>query len=145
MAPDFSRDTVSAAVYVYCRDPGGGESLEILEKGCMLVVIEPKGHSSSSTIPINTISATLGALLDASVEIVKTETNLLLQIASIVKQFDPDILVSWDTQGEGIGYLVEHGGAAISTPSLTPIDMARLLGKTPRLIVPDIAAKMQQT
>jgi hypothetical protein len=139
MVPDFSRDAVFAVVYVYCRDPGGGESLEILEKGCVLVVIEPKGHSSSSTIPINTISATLGASLDASVEIVKTETNLLLRIASIVKRFDPDILVSWDTQGEGIGFLVERG-VAISTPSSTPIDMARLLGRTPRLIVPDIAA-----
>lgn len=138
MVPDSSRDAVFAVVYVYCRDPGGGESLSILEKGCVLVMIEAKGHSSS-TIPINTINATLGASLDASVEIVKTEANLLLRIASIVKQADPDVLVSWDTQGEGIGYLVERG-VAISTPSSTRIDMARLLGRTPRLIVPDVVA-----
>jgi DNA polymerase elongation subunit (family B) len=135
MVPDSSRDAVFAVVYVYCRDPGGGESLENVEKGCVLVMIEAKGHSSS-TIPIN---ATLGASLDASVEIVKTEANLLLRIASIVKQADPDVLVSWDTQGEGIGYLVERG-VAISTPSSTRIDMARLLGRTPRLIVPDVVA-----
>jgi len=140
MVPVFSRDAVFAVVYVYCRDPGGGESLEILEKGCVLVVIEPKGHSSSSTPTINTFNARLGASLDASVEIVKTETNLLLRIASIVKQKDPDVLVSWDTQGEGIGFLVERG-VAISTPSSTPIDMARLLGRTPKLVVPDVAAK----
>jgi hypothetical protein len=140
MVPDFSRDAVFAVVYVYCRDPGGGESLEILEKGCVLVVIEPKGHSSSSTATINTFNARLGASLDASLEIVKTETNLLLRIASIVKQKDPDVLVSWDTQGEGIGFLIERG-VAISTPSSTPIDMARLLGRTPRLIVPDVGAK----
>ena len=140
MVPDFSRDAVFAVVYVYCRDPGGGESLEILEKGCVLVVIEPKGHSSSSTTTINTFNARLGASLDASLEIVKTETNLLLRIASIVKQKDPDVLVSWDTQGEGIGFLIERG-VAISTPSSTPIDMARLLGRTPRLIVPDVGAK----
>jgi hypothetical protein len=137
MVPDFSRDAVFAVVYVYCRDPGGGESLEIIEKGCVLVMIEPKGHSSSSNIPINIINSTLGASLDASVEIVKTETNLLLRIASLVKQKDPDVLVSWDTQGEGIGYLVERC-VFISTQSSTRIDMARLLGRAPKIIVPEV-------
>lgn len=50
--------------------------------------------------------------------------------------------MSWDTQGLGIGYLVERGVAlgksvegsdgATSSPNKKKIDIARLLGRTPK-------------
>jgi hypothetical protein len=105
MVPDSSRDAVFAVVYVYCRDPGGGERLEILDKACVLVTIEPKGSLPSSALPTTITRAMMGVSSDTSVEVVKAEANLLLRLASIVKQKDPDVLVSWDTQGGGLGYL----------------------------------------
>jgi len=140
MVPDSSRDAVFAVVYAYCRDPGGGESLEILDKGCVLVTIEPKGSLPCSALLINNTRAMMGVSSDTSVEVVKAEANLLLRVASIVKQKDPDVLVSWDTQGGGLGYLVERG-VALSTPSSNKIDMARLLGRTPRVIASDVTAR----
>ena len=141
MVPDSSRDAVFAVVYVYGRDPGGGESIEILEKGCVLVTIEPKGQSANSgSVPNNVSKATMGVSSDVRVERVHSEISLLLRVASIVQLKDPDAIVSWDTQGGGIGYMIERGialgkpldGNNGVNPSSTQIDLARLLGRTPR-------------
>ncbi len=135
MVPDSSRDAVFAVAYVFGSDRGGGESLEILEKGCVLVTTDLKCHSSS------VINGMMGLSSDVTVERVNSERSLLLRIASIVKQKDPDALVSWDTQGGGIGFLVERGvaiGRSIDgSKNATQIDMARLLGRTPRVVVHD--------
>ncbi|EED88820.1 DNA polymerase, partial [Thalassiosira pseudonana CCMP1335] len=76
------------------------------------------------------------------IEKVSSEEGLLRRIASIVHNLDPDVLISWDTQGSGIGYLVERGVAlgkpiddsngAGSLSSKCKIDMSRLLGRTPK-------------
>lgn len=121
-----------AVVYVFARDPGGGENIEVLERGSVLVSIGSQDHNSSnlSSVPPGII-----------VEHVKSERGLLLRIASIVKMKDPDILLSWDTQGNGIGYLVERGmalGKSVershgeSSASQGGIDIARLLGRIPK-------------
>ena len=145
MVPDSSRDAVFAAVYIYGRDPGGGESLEILQRGCVLVTIEAKGRAASSGISTNRSKATIGISSDITVERVKSERSLLLRIASIVQLKDPDCIISWDTLGSGIGYLVERGAVIGTTIDGTgnktsQIDMARLLGRTPRATSSDSTA-----
>ena len=149
MVPDSSRDAVFAVVYVYGRDPGGGESIQILEKGCVLVTIQSKSRDS---VPINT-KAALGISSDVRVERVNSERSLLLRIASIVQLKDPDSLISWDTQSAGLGYLVERGIAlgkpldgsnGVNSSSTTQIDLARLLGRTPRAFIPDESTKTTQ-
>jgi hypothetical protein len=53
---------------------------------------------------------------------------------------DPDILVSWDTHGSGIGYLIKRGIALKSVTAYgregeaksTAVDMVMLLGRTPK-------------
>ena len=73
-------------------------------------------------------------------ELVRSERHLLLRVASIVKWKDPDALVSWDTQGGGIGYLIERGAAlggghaecedtTKSSRKRNSIDMVKLLGR----------------
>jgi len=152
MVPDSSRDAVFAVVYVYGRDPGGGESIEILEKGCVLVTIQSKSRDSVPTN--NTTKATLGISSDVRVERVNSERSLLLRIASIVQLKDPDSLISWETQGAGLGYLVERGIAlgkpldgsnGVNFSTTTQIDLARLLGRTPRAFISDESTKTTQT
>ncbi|KAL7553101.1 hypothetical protein ACHAWF_016353, partial [Thalassiosira exigua] len=140
MVPDSSRDAVFAVVYIYGRDPGGGESIEILEKGCVLVSVESKVHLQSNAAPASHSKAFMGLSSDVTVERAKTERTLLQRVASILQNKDPDVLVSWDTQGAGVGYLVERGiaiGKPVDSnndaaPSSGKIDLARLMGRTPR-------------
>lgn len=122
--PDSSRDAVYAVVYLFARDPGGGENIEVLERGSVLVLI---GSNQCG----------LG-MSNVNIEYVTSERSLLLRVASIVKMKDPDILLSWDTQGGGIGYLVERGVALgkstdgskkTSSTDESEIDMVRLLGR----------------
>ena len=122
--PDSSRDAVYAVVYLFCRDPGGGENIEVLERGSVLVLIG-SNHCGLGMSNVN-------------IEYVTSERSLLLRVASIVKMKDPDILLSWDTQGGGIGYLVERGVAVgkstdgskeTSSTCESEIDMVRLLGR----------------
>jgi DNA polymerase elongation subunit (family B) len=87
--------------------------------------------------------ATLGIAAPLTVESVKDEKSLLLRLASIVRMKDPDMLLSWDTQGAGLGYLIERGvilgndgKAGVSSnvevsSEITGVDMVRLLGRTP--------------
>jgi hypothetical protein len=148
MTPDSSKDKVFAIVYIYGRDPSGGELLQILERGCLFVPLETESASRAiqiahirSSIP----RATMGVSGKLSVECLKDEKSMLLRLASIVRMKDPDMLMSWDTQGSGLGYLIERGIAMAkdgrhhddttsvgeSGKSSLGLDMARLLGRLP--------------
>jgi hypothetical protein len=148
MTPDSSKDKVFAIVYIYGRDPSGGELLQILERGCLFVPLETESANRAvqiahirSSIP----RATMGVSGKLSVECLNDEKSMLLRLASIVRMKDPDMLMSWDTQGSGLGYLIERGIAMAkdgrhhddtssvceSGTSSLGLDMARLLGRLP--------------
>jgi hypothetical protein len=61
----------------------------------------------------------------------------LLRLAGLVRTKDPDMLLSWDTQGAGLGYIVERGANLGSDTSdsnasgQSKLDMAKLLGRLP--------------
>lgn len=84
---------------------------------------------------------TMGVASDLTVESVRDEKQLLLRLSSLVRWKDPDMLVSWDPQGSGLGYLVERGavlGKSVDSTRNSPekkppqeIDMVRLLGRLP--------------
>jgi hypothetical protein len=145
MTPDPDRDTIFAVAYAFARDPGGGEALEILERGCLYVPLEAESGGGlcdtqvKSSLPRNI----LGVTSPLTVASVRDEKQMLLRLASIVRWKDPDILLSWDTQGSGVGYIVERGAKlkceagpvapenGTSTRS-EKLDMARLLGRLPK-------------
>lgn len=153
MAPNSDRDKVSAVVYVFGKDPGGGEALEIIERGCIFVPIgkEIELAGAKADRPFESLAASvrrsmpkavLGVSAPLSIESVRDERQLLLRIASIIRLKDPEILCSWDTQGLGTGYLIERGiaigkekgtGADPTSGSSNPmeLDLARLFGRTP--------------
>ena len=153
MTPDSDRDKVYAISYIFARDPGGGESSDIIERGCLFVPLERELQQADSAAAggFPSLSArlcgavrsgmprdSLGQFAPLSVECLRDERSLLLRLASIVRWKDPDMLLSWDTQGAGIGYLVERGCALgkkdnnrVEGPVNAEIDMARLLGRTP--------------
>ena len=151
MRPNSEKDKVSAAVYVYARDPGGGETMQFLEKGCVFVPHEAelRGRTFDSSVASNLSKrieaslprATMGVSSEVTVEAVRDEKQLMLRLASIVRWKDPDMLLSWDTQGSGLGYLIERGciiGKSVDTSTNSPskktsteVDMARLLGRIP--------------
>jgi hypothetical protein len=154
MTPDSERDKVIAVVYIFARDPGGGEALEILERGCLFVPLErelsrAQEDKAKATVLFDDLSnavrtsmprTTMGIASPFSAECVRDERQLLLRMSSIVRLKDPDMLLSWDTQGAGLGYLIERG-AALGKPgtdrnfdsnaNAPEIDMARLLGRVP--------------
>ena len=156
MTPDSSRDKVSAVMYVFGRDPGGGENLETIERGCIFVPVSREVEVSSQSNVLGDLAAgvrrgmphqVLGVSAPLSVECVRDERQLLLRLASIVRWKDPDMLLSWDTQGSGLGYLIERGvalgkdessvhdsevGNGTATSVSGELDLARLLSRTPR-------------
>jgi hypothetical protein len=87
--------------------------------------------------------STMGISAPLLVECVNDEKNLLLRLASMVRIRDPDMIISWDTQGAGLGYLIERGVALgdggrssemateADSDRGSPVDMVRLLGRTP--------------
>ena len=151
MRPHAEKDKVSAVTYVYAKDPGGGEAMQFLEKGCVFVPAETELRGApfektvasqlSKRIEASLPRATMGVHSDMTVEAVRDEKQLMLRFASIVRWKDPDMLLSWDSQGSGLGYLIERGcilgtsvNASTNSPSKTTstdIDMARLLGRFP--------------
>jgi len=146
MTPDSDRDRILSAVCVFGRDPGGGESFEFFERICIFVPLEREERAAADEnqsidrfagcIRRSMPPVTLGVSTPLSVECVKDERQLLLRLASIVRLKDPDMLLSWDTQGSGIGYLIERGVAlgknsAGGDGNGKELDMARLLGRTP--------------
>jgi DNA polymerase elongation subunit (family B) len=146
MAPDSNKDKICTVVFVYGIDPGGGESLDVLSRGCIFVPFETENldrNTQNRMIRSSMPGATLGIAAPLTVESVKDEKSLLLRLASIVRMKDPDMLLSWDTQGAGLGYLIERGvilgndgKAGVSSnvevsSEITGVDMVRLLGRTP--------------
>ena len=145
MRPDPSRDKVAACVYLYARDPGGGEAIEILERGVLFTPVEAEIVGNASEDINRFVRKSLGISIDrAKVEMLRSERQLLLRLASIVKYKDPDALMSWDTQGGGLGYLIERGVAIAKGPATSnngdsiennapkrgkEIDMVKLLGR----------------
>jgi hypothetical protein len=148
MIPNSERDMVFAVVYVFARDPGGGETLQILERGCIFVPVERElsgvgpdqkretlqrfADSIKSAMP----SHTMGKAAPLSVECVEDERKLLLRLSSKVVSKNPDMLLSWDPQGSGLGYLIERGlfvsdqlHDKSSNERKKEIDMARLMGR----------------
>ena len=141
MAPDSSKDKVCLCAYIFGIDPGGGQTLEIIARGCLFVPLatekldrEIQMKKMQSSMP----RTTLGASAPFEVECVSDERQLLLRIASLVRVKDPDMLLSWDTQGAGLGYLIERGEALASkdkhgneSNQIKGIDLVKLLGRTP--------------
>ena len=143
MAPNSSKDKVVAVTFVFGQDPGGGEPLKITERGCLFIPLEAESddHASQvSSIRSSMPRVIMGTSADLLVELVKDETRLLHRVKDIVRMRDPDMLLSWDTQGSGLGYLIErglqigragHDEVVSSTETNTGLDLARLLGRTP--------------
>ena len=118
MKPDFSRDAIFAVVYIYAIDPGGGEKINIIERGAIFIPTEAELSSyeknktfscennasdlQKKDIQIPNIGKTMGIASQTTMEFAKNENHLLLRLASIIQCRDPDILVSWDTQVSSI-------------------------------------------
>jgi DNA polymerase elongation subunit (family B) len=109
--------------------------LEILETGVILVTVQPGNKA-----PTNAPKPKTGISSSIVMHAVRSEEELLRRVSSVVRAIDPDSLVSWDTQGAGIGYLIERG-CVLGKPkdgedgivvSKQKIDMVRLLGRTPK-------------
>lgn len=148
MTPDSSRDKVSAVVYLLARDPGGGDEIQVLERGCIFVPVEGElSRVNKSKFEVATLvrsvlpSDIMGYSTPPSVECVKDELQLIFRLTSMVRMRDPDMLLSWDTQGAGLGYLIERGIALRNTPradggssdsGLKDLDVVKLLGRTPK-------------
>eukprot|EP00977_Amphora_coffeiformis_P010198 scaffold2366_cov159-Amphora_coffeaeformis.AAC.2 len=146
MVPNAERDKIFAVVYVFARDPGGGEKLEILERGCIFVPVErelsevkedEKSRTLkrlSDTTKVSIPRQSMGLVAPLSVDCVEDERKLLLRLSAKVFSKDPDMLLSWDPQGSGLGYIVERGVLVNECTDgqgkvRTEIDMARLLGR----------------
>jgi hypothetical protein len=151
MVPNADRDKVYAVVYVFGKDPGGGQQLEILERGCLFVPVERELSGLKATkifSPLKNIAdaakraiprQSMGRQAPLSVDCVEDERKLLLRLSAKVFAKNPDILVSWDPQASGLGYLIERGVAFGETAVdgdtsgiESEVDMARLLGRVRR-------------
>jgi hypothetical protein len=146
MAPNSKKDKVFAVVFLYGNDPGGGEKLDISERGVIFVPLEMETATRAEQVARIRSSmprSTMGISAPLLVECVNDEKNLLLRLASMVRIRDPDMIISWDTQGAGLGYLIERGVALgdggrssemateADSDRGSPVDMVRLLGRTP--------------
>jgi hypothetical protein len=161
MTPDSLRDKISAILYVMSEDPGGGDPLQFQECGCIFVPvsreIDVAVNSGANNLDIcvsglrkSLPATTLGISTPLSVECVKDERQLLLRLASIVRRKDPDMLLSWDTQASGLGYIIERGSVLGKDSTKSPdasreIDMARLLGRTPTKSKNDDLSRLHRT
>lgn len=154
MVADSNKDKIFAIVYVYGIDPGGGESLQILERCCLFVKFQQEDSERSvlaKSIEASMPRSNLGMTAKLHVECLESEKKLLLRFSSLVKTKDPDMLLSWDPQSAGLGYMIEralvlnNGDASASQQGPHPsssstnkkgtIDLIRLLGRT-RLATP---------
>ena len=146
MTQDSNKDKVTALVYVYAIDRGGGESLEILSRGCICLTLEGENPGKDPEINKNAEMqllramprANMGVQSSISIEVAKDERHLLRRFKDIVRMKDPDLMLSWDTQGAGIGYIIERGhivgNSSVESSrveSAGGLDMAKLLGRTP--------------
>jgi hypothetical protein len=136
MKPDFRKDVVSAAVYVLACDPGGGEPIKIIERGCLLAPLESEegwgGQGETDMNRKHKYEERMKAALPSKcrsaqlkIEAIRSEKSLLYRLAHIIRCKDPDMLLSWDTQGAGLGYIVARG------TEIGLKNIADLLGRTP--------------
>lgn len=123
------------------QDPGGGKSLEIMSRGCHFVPLRAQRDDTDLQLQRQRIlssmpPANMGMSSPLSVESFRDEKSMLRRFGNVVRMKDPDVILSWDTQTSGIGYIIErgmHGAETLSTEGfrLETLDMARLLGRTP--------------
>mmetsp|Transcript_41763 Transcript_41763/g.100565 ORF Transcript_41763/g.100565 Transcript_41763/m.100565 type:complete len:2052 (-) Transcript_41763:1552-7707(-) len=139
--PRRREDKISAIVFVHGRDPGGGKSLEILARGCLFVPLRARRDDTDIQLQKQRILSSMppgnmGITSPLSVECFRDEKSMLRRFANVVRMKDPDMLLSWDPQASGLGYIIERGVNGAETLStegfrLETLDMARLLGRTP--------------
>lgn len=120
--------------------------MECIERGCLFVPtdreLEGLGdedrhmEDKEKIVRRGLPSSTLGANGSTYIECLRDEHRMLRRFSSIVRTRDPDILLSWDPQSGGLGYLIERS-ASILPPTQqyecrqNGLDMARLLGRNP--------------
>ena len=147
LTPQADRDRVSVIIYVLAIDPGGGEALQVVERGCLLVpptaeidrlddaaasaFLSKMKASLRSSMP----SETMGKASPLSIECFKSEKKLIQRFAHLVRWKDPDLICSWDTQGAGVGFLIERSSLLKDSTDMQNksdgIDLAQLCGRTP--------------
>jgi len=148
MSPDSSKDKIFSIVYVYGIDPGDGESLQVLERCCLFVKFEHETSEKAflaKTMEASLPHSNLGTTALLHVECLDSEKKLLLRFSSLVTSRDPDMLLSWDPQSAGLGYMIDRTlvlnknlesskdqqSVEQLTTKPTAIDFVRLLGRTP--------------
>ena len=146
MSADSSKDKIFAVVYVYGIDPGDGESLKVLERCCLFLKFDQEllergvlAKAMEASMP----RSNLGTTAPLHVECLDSERKLLLRFSSLVTAKDPDMLLSWDTQSAGLGYMIERALVLSNgespkdqrsdqlTKNKSAIDLVKLLGRTP--------------
>ena len=148
MKQDSTKDRISAIVYVFACDPGGGNSIEIIQRGCICTTLDgenpEKDADFNKNVQMQLLKSmprtSMGIESPLSVEVVKDERQILRRFKDIVRIKDPDMLLSWDTQGAGLGYIIERGVAIGKTDSRqdessrgdSGLNMVQLLGRTPK-------------
>jgi hypothetical protein len=142
MTPDPAQDPIFAIAYIYSLDPGNGERIQMLDQGCVFIPITRQVDSSQ--VPLchqpdgvkeKNLLETLGISSKLNLEVATDERHLLLRFSSIIQLKDPDVLISWDTQCAGIGYIISRGEELRKMDianNQSQLDMIRLLGRTPR-------------
>jgi hypothetical protein len=127
----------------HSRQSSAAVFLSLLTEKSMKLTVQMVPGVSRGCLPPFATKKVMGIAAPLSVECVRDERQLLLRIASIVRRKDPDMFLSWDTQGLGLGYLSERGvalgrsgneHASRFETTATEIDSARLLGRTPTTI-----------
>jgi DNA polymerase elongation subunit (family B) len=135
LSPDPAQDPIFAIAYVYSLDPGNGERIQMLEHGCIFIPISKKtGAYHVPGSEKNVMIEKLAHSCKLKLEAVADERQLLHRFRSIVKIKDPDVLISWDIQCAGIGYIISRGEVLRKIDvanNQSPMDMIRLLGRTP--------------
>lgn len=95
-------------VFALARDPGGGSSLQYLERGIIFVPLEremaevsPRNKSLELKILADKVRRSvppesMGISSPLSVECVLDETSLMHRLTAKVRSRDPDMLLSWE-------------------------------------------------
>jgi DNA polymerase zeta len=103
-----------------CKDNGNGDAVEIGKKEALIV----NCGATAAGHPFVWKDSSLDA------RFCKDERNLLMNLYDRIVYYDPDVLTCWDTIDHGLGYIIKRGESL-----KPPLDMVRMLGRTPRLKV----------
>ncbi|KAG7363113.1 replicative DNA polymerase [Nitzschia inconspicua] len=148
MSLDSNKDKIVAIVYCFARDPGGGNKIEVLQRGCICTSLDGKNpekdtktnHNIQSQLIRSMPRSNMGCVAPLLLEVVRDERHILRRFKDIVRMKDPDVMLSWDTQAAGLGYIIERGLAIGKSHNASPesnpnndgrIDMVKLMGRTP--------------